>query len=209
MILNVSRASSFLVKNICKKEIRNLEIHSERKYGFIGKLLNVKNEVITFSINGKKERFESKNIFSLIDSAVKGSDKTKWFKEETTSILSSEVNKTIDAACENHGFFINKKEKDDIFRKISSGFAPVKLDPKCTQSSISHILYNDKFLSKRIERLFVSSQYRDEKNKLRNIVNSRLTDQVFVKKFGGIDLNLLRQKTAEEIVRLVKLKNYK
>lgn len=205
MISNISRASSFLVKKICSRKISNLEVRSEKKYGFIGNLLKIKNEVITFTFNGRKERFESKEIYSAIDKALKGSRKTEWFKEETISILSSEVNKTIDAACKQQGNIINNRKRDDIFRKISSSLGAVKLDPKCSQSSISQILYNNKSLSERIERLSAFSQSLDEKNKLKNIVNSRLTDQVFMRKFGGIDLNLLRQKIAEEMAFLVKL----
>lgn len=205
MTSNISRASSFLVKNICSRKISNLEVRSEKKYGFIGNLLKIKNEVITFTFNGRKERFESKEIYSAIDKALKGSRKTEWFKEETISILSSEVNKTIDAACKQQGNIINNRQRDDIFRKISSSLGAVKLDPKCSQSSISQILYNNKSLSERIERLSAFSQSLDEKNKLKNIVNSRLTDQVFMRKFGGIDLNLLRQKIAEEMAFLVKL----
>lgn len=206
MISNISKTSSFLVKNIFMKNISKVEVCHKQKFGLIGKLLNVKNKVITFSLNGKEASFESENIFSLVEKALKGSNKTEWFKEETVSILSSEVNKVIDAACEKYGKSIDKKEKESIFRKISSDITPIKLDPKCTQSSISHIIYNSEHFIKQTENLSFFSQSLDEKNKLRNMVNSRLTDLVFIKKFGGIDLNLLRQKTAKEVELRIKLK---
>lgn len=197
---------SFFVKNTCDTKLFNMEICSGRKYGIAGKILKVKNEFISFSIGGKKEVFETKKILSVVDSALKENRKTEWLKEETINILSSEVNKTIDAACEIHGIIISSEEKNNIFRKISVGLGPIKLDPKCTQSSISQILYNNKTLSEKINRLSVSLQSREEQNKLSNIINTRLTDQVFMKKFGGIDLNILRKKTAEELALLVKLK---
>jgi len=201
---NLSKASSYLVKKICSRKIENLGIEFAQKNGFIGNLLNIKNEVITFSFNGKKETFKSKDIYSVIDKALKGSRKTEWLKEETMKILSSEVNKTIDAACKELGYIINNKQKNDIFCKISSGIGKIKLDPKCTQSSISQILYNNKSVSERIERLSAFSQSRDEKNELTNTLNSVLTNRVFMKKFGGIDLNQLRENTAEAMVFLVK-----
>lgn len=205
MISDISRASSFLVKKICQKSI-SVDIVHEKKFGLIGKLLNIRNEVITFSFNGQKAKAETKSLFSLIDRAIEGSKKTEWFKEETVTLLSSEVNKVIDAASEKYGKVINEKDKKNIFHKISSEFSPLKLDPRCTQSSISQILYNSNYLSERMEKLSVFSQSHDEKNKLRNMVNSKLTDLIFMKKFGGIDLNLLRQKTAEEVALRIRLK---
>lgn len=163
----IPKASSFLVKNICDRKLCNLEILSKNKYGFVGNFLKARNEVMTFSIGGVKEKFETKAILSSVDRALKDSCKTEWSREEKISIL---------------------------------------LDPKCTQSSISQILYNNKSLSEKIERLSVFSPSRDDKNKLRNIINTKLTDHVFMKKFGDIDLNILRKKTAEELARLIKQK---
>ncbi|MGL5969131.1 MAG: hypothetical protein ACRCZ6_18645 [Kluyvera sp.] len=202
----IPKASSFLVKNICDRKLCNLEILSKNKYGFVGNFLKARNEVMTFSIGGVKEKFETKAILSSVDRALKDSCKTEWSREEKISILSSEINKTIDAACEIHGRILNEKEKDDLFRRISSKFGSVELDLKCTQSSISQILYNNKSLSEKVERLSVFSPSRDDKNKLRNIINTKLTDHVFMKKFGDIDLNILRKKTAEELARLIKQK---
>lgn len=208
-----SSATSSFVKEICSRSVNDVSVRYEKKYGFIGRIFNVGNENITFSSKGGKASFKSKELFSIVDKAVKsvkgGNNKPEWFKQETINILSSEINKVIDAACRQYGNVISEREKSNIFHKLSSGLGEINLDQRCTQSSISHALYNNKSLSDKVEGLYMPSQPAIEKNKLRHLVNSKLTDVIFMRKFGGIDLNLLRQKTAEEVALLLKVKGHK
>ncbi|GLY63222.1 hypothetical protein Pcaca05_40790 [Pectobacterium carotovorum subsp. carotovorum] len=153
---------------------------------------------------------KKESLFSLVDKVVSTAGVNKnneWLKEETTSLLSREVNSIIDVACERYGFSIKEKDRAYIFNKISSGLGILKLDSKCTQSSIIHILRNDRCLLNKTERLFYKGMSLDEKCKLRNRINYELVNVIFMEKFGAIDLNFLRYNTAKEIALIMKKYN--
>lgn len=206
MVSNFSKTSSDLVRILCDRPFNNLSIYHENKNGLLNKIFNVKNEGVVFSFNNKKVSFNCRHLFSVVDNALDGQSKNKWFIEETRSLLSSEINKVIDCAGRKYGKILNENDKKKIFDKMSSGIS-LELDPRCTQSSISQILINNKTLLARIESLYLSSQSCDEKNKLKNLINSELTNVIFMRKFGGVDLEILRRQAAEEIAFLMKKKN--
>jgi len=204
MVTNISKASSFIVKNICDTDIKGMMISREKRKGLWQKITRTSNAVTTFSLNGQVAQFEDKKIFSIVDHALKVQNRKEWFKEETTNLFSAEINKVIDTACKKYGP-IRDTDRKNIFRKLSSE-VDATLDQVCTQSSISHMLYNSQAVSKEVQKLYHPSHTRDEKNKINNLVNKKLTDIVYIKKFSGKAPDPVRTRAAEEMALLVKKK---
>ncbi|QQG28495.1 hypothetical protein JFY74_21080 [Pectobacterium carotovorum] len=207
MITNSLKPCSSFVRNICTRSVENVGFQYFKKQGVIDKYIGgVANDCIEVSFKNNFSIIKNKTLFSLIDKALFNTNKNEWFKDETISLLSSEVNRVIDVACDKYNFSINKEERGRIFNKISSGLGVIKLDPVCTQSSIMNILNNNKYISNKIECLYDKNQSSNEKNNLKNIVNHKLTDIVFMRKFGGIDMDTLRRNVADEISLIIRLK---
>ncbi|MBN3261772.1 hypothetical protein [Pectobacterium brasiliense] len=210
MATRISMASSSLAKGICSREIKDLAFTYVKKslIGFFTK--GVANEYINISFKDKTVSIKKGNLFSSIDKAVSTAGvnkKNEWFKEETINLLSCEINRIIDVSCKKNKFQIKEKDRSDIFNKISSGLGILKLDSKCTQSSIIQILNNDKNILNKIERLFHKEMPLSEQCQLRNRINDKLVNVIFMEKFGAIDLDILRYNTAKEISLIMKKYN--
>lgn len=211
----ISKIHSSFVNDIRNRDINGVEILCGKQSNFFGRLIGIQNEYIDISINKKTITLENKKIFSLVDNAISTTRKTvgdkwdseKWLKDEAVTLQSSVVNKAIDTVCEKHSFKLNKNEKAFVFNKLSTRQG-VKLDSNCAQSNISQILHNNSYLTKKIESLYHKGQTRDEKNKLKNIVNSELTNLIFTKKFKNYDLKALKENAAEVITDLIKLNKH-
>lgn len=83
-----------------------------------------------------------------------------------------------------------------------------KLDIRCAQSSILHVIDGSGYMRKKINQLYVDGMEREDKNKLKSFLNSELTALVYFEKYKGIDLAQLKEKTAIEIEKNFKSNGY-
>ncbi len=164
--------------------------------GVFSRLFGMRNDSLSVQVNRSHSSININKVNKEIDRAIRHAHvhKPAWLCQETQNLLSAEINKTIDQVCLQQGRSLTNAQKNRVFGNISDKLGcGVKLDPRCTQSSIGQILSNSSYVSRKIDDLVSHSDLnRREKNEVKNIVTSKLTSIIFENKFGGVSLDVLR-----------------
>ncbi|HHE6471145.1 TPA: hypothetical protein ACPFI9_003818 [Providencia rettgeri] len=187
---------------VCRSEVSfNIE---KRSVGFFNKLLGVRNECLSVRIGNNESLIDLKKVYKEVDCAIKhfGGQENKggWLCQETSSYLSSEINRTIDGSCLKNNVSITQNQKNRIFKKLFESLGGVvRLDPRCTQSSINHMMQNSRYVTGKIDKLALHENMKlHDSCQLQNKVKYQLTDIIFEKKFGGVNAEQLRHETRRE-----------
>ncbi|BBG61944.1 hypothetical protein [Providencia rustigianii] len=171
--------------------------------GFFSRLFGVRNDLLSVQVNRNCSSINVNKVNKEIDRAIRNAHvhKPAWLCQETQQLLSAEINKIIDQVCLQQGRSLTSVQKNRVFGNISDKLGcGVKLDPRCTQSSISQMLNNSSYVSRKLDDLVSHSDLnRREKNEVKNIVTSQLTSVIFEHKFGGVSLDVLRADAMREV----------
>ncbi|CNI72770.1 type III secrection system effector, WxxxE family [Yersinia pekkanenii] len=84
------------------------------------------------------------DVINYLTSVNKSNNFHLWREEEKETYISSIINKEIDTQVSNKHVNLSKKDKDDIFNRSGNnlGVYNLKLNSKCAQSSIKHMVLN-------------------------------------------------------------------
>lgn len=82
------------------------------------------------------------DVINYITSVNKGNNFHLWREEEKVTYISSVLNKEVDTQVSNKQINLSKEDKEDIFNRLNNelGVYNFKLNSKCAQSSIKHIV---------------------------------------------------------------------
>lgn len=174
--------------------------HEVGSRGGFSRLLGARNESLSVQLKQQSVSINLSKVSHEIDKAIRHSHvhKPAWFCQETISLLSAEVNKVIDSTCLKQGKTISNSQRNRIFDHLSAQLGSgIKLDPRCTQSSLVQMLSNSPYVSRKLDVLVSNSDLNcNEKNEVKNIVRNKLTSVIFENKFGGGSLDVLRSEAA-------------
>ncbi|HHR5845543.1 TPA: hypothetical protein ACS7Y7_003776 [Providencia alcalifaciens] len=204
MFSSIGQSTCRMVNNPCIRAAAEISFKQERNSGgILSRLFGVRREMLSVQVNNRNVNINITKVNKEVDKAIlhSGVHKPSWFCQETVTHLSAEVNKTIDRTCHQQAKNISNIQKERIFAHLSNRLASgVKLDSRCTQSSIGHILRNSSYVTHKLENLVSSRDMSShEKNEIKNIVTSKLTDIVFEDKFGGVSVEQLRKDATREV----------
>lgn len=210
MFSSIGQSTCRMVSNPCiRTAAAEISFKQERNSGgILSRLFGVRRESLSIQVNNRSADINLTKVNKEIDKAIlrSGVYKPSWFCQETITHLSSEVNKTIDRTCHQQATNISNTQKNRVFFHLSVKLGNgVKLDPRCTQSSIGHILRNSSYITNKFENLVSSRDMSScEKNEIKNILTSKLTDLVFENKFGGVSVEQVRRDAAREVEKQLK-----
>ncbi|MEQ5075795.1 hypothetical protein ABN197_17845 [Providencia alcalifaciens] len=204
MFSAIGQSACRMVNNPCIRAAAEISFKQERNSGgILGRLFGVRRDSLSVQVNNRITNINLTKVNKEVDKAIlcSGVYKPSWVCQETVTHLSAEVNKTIDRTCFQQAKDIGNAQKNRIFAHLSVKLGNgIQLDSRCTQSSIGHILRNSAYVSHKLENLVSSRDMNGrEKNEIKNIVTSKLTDIVFENKFGGVSVEQLRKDAAREI----------
>ena len=204
MFSSIGQSTCRMVNNPCIRVAAEISFKQERNSGgILSRLFGVRRESLSVQVNSRSVSINLTKVNKEVDKAIlcSGVYKPSWLCQETVTHLSAEVNKTIDRACLQQAKDISSAQKNRVFSRISVKLGNgIQLDSRCTQSSIGHMLRNSTYVSHKIDRLVSSGDMNGrEKNEIKNIVTSKLTDIVFEEKFGGVSVEQLRKDAAREV----------
>ncbi len=204
MFSSIGQSTCRMVNNPCIRAAAEISFKQERNSGgMLDRLFGVRRESLSVQVNNRITCISLTKVNKEVDKAIlrSGVYKPSWVCQETVTHLSAEVNKTIDRICHQQAKNISNIQKDRIFAHLSNRLGSgVKLDSRCTQSSIGHILRNNSYVTNKLENLVSSRDMSShEKNEIKNIVTSKLTDIVFEDKFGGVSVEQLRKDATREV----------
>lgn len=206
-MFNTITSSAYRTANGCIRSVQNVSFHVEtHRNGFLRRFFGARNisERLHVNVREKNISIDLHKINENLDKAISKSGvyKPAWFCEETKSNISSTINKVIDRSCQEYNIGLSKNQKNRVFDNLARRLGGViKLDPKCTQSSINQIINNDKYVSHKLDKLLSSKDITSgDKQKIKNIVKDRLTDLVFERKFDGVSLEHIREDTRREVL---------
>ncbi|HHR5887061.1 TPA: hypothetical protein ACS78C_003410 [Providencia alcalifaciens] len=167
--------------------------------GVFSRLLGARNESLSVQVSRYHSSINVNKVNQEIDRAIRHAHihKPAWVCQETQSLLSAEINKIIDRVCLQQGQSLTNAQRNRVFLNISDKLGSgVRLDPRCTQSSIAQMVNNSPYVSRKLDSLVSNSDLNGrEKNEVKNIVTSKLTSVIFENKFGGVNLDTLRADT--------------
>lgn len=200
-VLSVSNMSKMLLQQTNP----GVSVSIGKKTKLFSSVKGISNTFIEVSCAKNKAQINYERLTKALHEKVMACNTGKekeWFQEEKTSLLSSEVNRTIDLVCRETSNNFREQDRNIIFNKMTK-LLDVELDPRCTQSSIKQALLGNKYLMKKIDAVNKKEPLAPQKNARKNFMVDQITDRIFEKEFGGVNLSTLRNKVAQETMRMV------
>ncbi|WP_230350825.1 hypothetical protein [Lelliottia sp. WAP21] len=198
----VNSSSRFITaKSLMHQQNPGVGITYGKQRTFPNLLSGASNTVMSLSLGKKTVVVNYDKITRFLAKNITDSNKytlNQWYQEESTCLISSEINRTIDIVYkELQGkHFANVKK--DIFEDLQKELK-TELTTQGAQSSIKHVLMRNAYLMKKINSLSDKNTTLD-KNRISNYVINSLTDRIFQQQFYGMDLSKLRENVADKVL---------
>nr|WP_318383462.1 hypothetical protein [uncultured Enterobacter sp.] len=212
MPVNAFVHQSFASHTLARKGLLNQEnpgigISMTKNTSILTSCMGISNTHIKLTHNQNRVDINYNKLTSSLNKTISKFNETaaarqQWIKQENTTLVSAEVNRIIDLACIKTQAKLDHAEKAAIFDKIASTF-DVDTDMNCAQSSIKQVLSTNAYLQKKLDQLHEKGVSPETKCTVNNFAVNRIVDKIYQREYGGVQLSAIRDKTAQEALRML------